>query len=58
MSKKVIQMDLNQKEIKCYRSIQEAQRDLNISHIWDCIKGRRNTAGGYRWKYKEDTHND
>ena len=53
MSKTVIQMDIDNNFISRYQSIQEAQRQLNISHIWDCIVGRRKTAGGYKWKYDE-----
>lgn len=41
------------KTINEFPSLQEAQRQLNISHIWDCIHGRRNMAGGYKWKYAE-----
>ena len=54
MSKSVVQIDASDKVIAEYNSIQEAQRILNISHIWDCLSGKRKTAGGYKWKYKED----
>ena len=39
----------------CYPSQIEAGRQLKISHkhINDCCKGRRNTTGGYHWKYAE-----
>lgn len=53
MSKKVIGCDPLGNIIKEYNSIQEAQRELHIHHIWDCIVGKRKTAGGYIWKYKE-----
>jgi hypothetical protein len=53
LSKEVIQMTLDDHVIHCFPSIQEAQRQLNISHIWDCCIGRRKSAGGYKWKYKE-----
>lgn len=52
MSKQVIQMDNELNEIAVFPSIQEAQRRLKISHIWDCITGKRKSAGGYKWKYK------
>ena len=31
----------------------EVERKLNISnsHISACCKGKRKTAGGYKWKY-------
>lgn len=53
MSKPVIQMDMDSNDINEFPSIQEAQRVLGVSHIWDCIVGRRNSAGGYRWRYKK-----
>jgi hypothetical protein len=31
-----------------------AKTQLKISHIHECCKGRRKTAGGYIWKYKEN----
>ena len=53
MSKPVVQLNAkNGETINEFPSIQEAQRQLKVSHIWDCIVGRRNTAGGYKWKYK------
>lgn len=55
MSKPIIQMDMKCNDIREFDSIQEAQRELNISHIWDCIVGRRNSAGGYKWRYKNET---
>lgn len=52
MSKKVVQKDvITNRVVGEYNSLQEAQRKLNISHIWDCIVGRRETAGGYIWEY-------
>ena len=54
MSKPVIQMDVNNNDIKEFPSIQQAQRELSISHIWDCIIGKRKTAGGYKWRYKNE----
>jgi DNA-directed RNA polymerase subunit RPC12/RpoP len=57
MSKPVVQFDLNGNFIKKYPSIQFAQRELKISHIWDCIIGRRKSAGGYQWRYLDDCDN-
>ena len=54
MSKPVIQMDNNFNKVAEYESIQSAQRQTGIYHIWDCITGKRNRAGGYIWKYKEE----
>ena len=52
-SKSVIQLNINDEILAVYPSIQEAQRSLNISHIWDCLVGKRKMAGGYKWKYKQ-----
>lgn len=54
MSKPIIQMDMQYNDIKEFSSIQEAQRILNISHIWDCVTGKRNSAGGFKWRYKDE----
>ena len=51
-SKPILQIDMNNNVIMEFSSIQEAQRILSISHIWDCIVGRRQSAGGYKWRYK------
>lgn len=43
-----------------YTSIHEASRQTNIScgNINSVLKGNRNYAGGYQWKYKEGDIND
>lgn len=52
MSKPVLQINIKTGEtIQQFPSLQQAQRELNINHIWDCIQGRRKTAGGYKWRY-------
>lgn len=52
MSKPVIQMDLSGNDLKEFPSIQEAIRQTKVSKIWECVSGRRMTAGGYKWRYK------
>ena len=52
-AKSILQLNMNDEVLASYPSIQEAQRILNISHIWDCLVGKRKTAGGYKWKYKQ-----
>lgn len=54
-TKKAIQMlDLYGNVIKEFSSIKDAAEYLgkNTGHICDCCLGNRNTAYGYRWKYK------
>lgn len=57
MSKPVIQLDLYGNYINEFPSIQEAQRQLKLSHIWDCVTGKRKTVGGYQWRYADDCEN-
>lgn len=42
----VLCVELNKK----FDSIKQAQEELGLHHIWDCIKGNRNICGGYHWK--------
>ena len=50
--KPVYQIDKNTNEIiKMFSSIQEAENILQIKNISSVCSGRRNTAGGYKWKY-------
>lgn len=42
----VLCVELNKK----FESIKEAQKELNLHHIWDCINGKRNICGGYHWQ--------
>lgn len=52
---KIIQLDLNNKEIKKYNSIMEAEKQTNISHtaISNCLKNLSKTSGGFKWKYQK-----
>jgi hypothetical protein len=52
---KVLQFDLNNQFIKEWDCIKDASRELNIIDcgISFCCKGKRKTAGGYIWKYKD-----
>ena len=54
----VVMMDLNSNIIKEYPAISIASYENNIlkSAICNCCKGHRLTAGGYKWKYKEDIY--
>jgi hypothetical protein len=54
--KSVVKLDLNGNFIKEYSSIQEAMGDMEVktSKISECCIGRRKTAGGFKWMYKEE----
>lgn len=57
----ICQYDENYNFIEIYDFIQKAADKLHISqsHISDCCRGGRKTAGGYHWKYLYDqTHKD
>lgn len=53
--KSVCQYDKNGNLIKTWDCIMDVERELGIgsSHISQCCKDKRNTAGGYMWKYAE-----
>lgn len=50
-SKPVEQYSLNGTLIQTYPSVAEAKRKTGIQHIVDACSGKRDTAGGYIWKY-------
>ena len=54
LSIKIEQYDLKDSFIKTWNSIHDAMRVYNNSHIVDVCKGKRKTASGYKWFYKED----
>ena len=58
--KRVEQIDKNTLEvIRAWDSLSEVERQLNISasSISKACKGKRKTAGGYKWRYKYDISN-
>ena len=52
----VLQFTNDGKFVKEFPSTHEATRCTGINHgnICSCFKGRRTTAGGYIWKYKNN----
>ena len=48
---KVIQIDLENNQIKVWNSIQQAQDILKISNISAVCRKKQKTAGGFKWKY-------
>lgn len=50
---KVIQLDINENEIKTWNSVREIQRELGFhtDKIFKCLKGKRKTYKNYIWKY-------
>lgn len=55
-ARSVDQYDENWNFIRRWNCITTVEKELNISHynIIACCKGRRNFAGGYRWKYADN----
>ena len=53
LSKPVEQYTLDMVFVAEYPSVMEAFRQTGIKHISCCCLGKRKTAGGYIWKYKE-----
>jgi hypothetical protein len=62
MNKKVVRMDDQGNVLGTYDSAVHAEqaadligiRGLHKTNITQCCKGKRPTAGGYRWKYASD----
>lgn len=52
--KKVAQFNKNNEFIRNWESIQQAQKELNISNISSCCYNFRKTSGGYKWKFVEE----
>jgi hypothetical protein len=52
LSKPIIQYTLDGEFIRIWDSITQAEQELNLSHISDCCKNKRNKCGGYIWRYK------
>ncbi len=52
--KPIIQYDLNDNFLRQWESITKAQEELKILHISDVCNGKRKTAGGYKWGFKNE----
>lgn len=54
--KRIKQYDLKGNYIKTWNSLIEASNKLNIidTSICKCLKGKRNKAGGYIWRYADE----
>lgn len=57
--RKVIQYDKrNKKPLREFRSIKEAQKAFNCTHVSLCCRNKRYSDGGYIWKYAEVQEGD
>jgi hypothetical protein len=58
MCKKILQYDLEGNFIKEWPSVTSASNELNISYrnIGSVLSQITHTAGGFKWKYKEDSN--
>jgi group I intron endonuclease len=56
VNKHVVQLDLNNNFIAEWDSAKKAGESLNIdfSTITKCCKGKRRTAGKFKWRYKDE----
>ena len=54
LSKKVIQLDLNDSVLNEFESMGQAERETGvpIGNISRCCNGERKSAGGYKWRKK------
>lgn len=52
--KSILQLDENGNVIKEWDSIVETRKfGFNTGHVSSCCSGKRNTTGGFKWKYKK-----
>lgn len=61
LRKQVVQLDKNTGDIiQVYESLTEAHlaTQINLANIGQVCNGKRQTAGGFKWKYKEDKEKD
>lgn len=50
-----LQINPNTNEIiKEFPSTIEVKRQLGLTHISDCCKGKRKTCGGFKWEFKKE----
>jgi hypothetical protein len=56
LSKKINQYDLDNNFIRTWNSSIEIERTIGIdqSNVCLCCNGKRDTAGGFKWKYAEN----
>lgn len=56
VKKKIIQYDKDGNFIRNWECAKDVKNELGIDNgdIGKCCKGKKNTAGGYKWKYAED----
>lgn len=54
--KKINQYDLEGNFIKQWESVSDIKKELNITNIASCCKGRYKQCNGYIWKYVNDNN--
>lgn len=54
--KKINQYDLEGNFIKQWESVSDIKKELNITNIASCCKGRYKQCNGYIWKYANDNN--
>ena len=52
----IYQLDKNYRIVRVYESISEAKKITGIANINKVLSGERRTAGGFYWKYSDDTY--
>lgn len=54
LGKRVIQRTKDGEIVAEFISVNEAMRQTNIRHIHEACTGKRKTAGGYTWEFREE----
>lgn len=53
LGKPIEQYDLNGNYIRSFECENDVLKELGIAHSYDVANGKRKTAGGYKWRWKE-----
>lgn len=55
LSRKVIQLDLNDNVLNIFKSMRQAERETGVlvGNISSCCNGKTKSAGGYKWRKNE-----
>lgn len=50
----IVQTTLDGKFVREWKNVREAMRETGLTTIWNCVKGRQASAGGFIWKFKNE----
>ena len=54
MKRKVVQYTKDERPLRLFNSIREAEAEYHITHISSVCRGKRRSDGGFIWRYIEE----